>query len=155
MFEGRIVGIQIASEKKAPPQPVHSIVAVPGKGLEGDRYANGGGEFQTGAVKPDQEVTLIESEALVAATREYDLTLTHADTRRNLLTEGVPLNHLVDKSFQVGEVTLRGLQLCEPCGYLEKLTMPGVIKAFRHRGGLRARVLSGGTIQVGDVVKPA
>lgn len=154
MFEGRIVAIQFASDKKAPQQSVDSIVAVAGKGLEGDRYAMGRGEFQRGAVQPDQEVTLIESEAIAAATREYDITLTHADTRRNLLTEGVPLNHLVGKSFQVGEVTLLGVQLCEPCGYLEKLTKPGVIKAFRHRGGLRARVLASGTICVGDAVKP-
>src|SRR5688572_13365668 len=133
MFQGCIVGIQIAADKKAPPQSLESIVALPGKGLDGDRYANGRGEFQRGAVKPDQEVTLIENESLIAAAREYDVRLTHADTRRNLLTEGVPLNHLVGQSFRVGEVILQGVQLCEPCGYLEKLTIPGVQKAFRHR----------------------
>ena len=32
------------------------------------------------------------------------------------------------------------------------MTEPGVIKAFVHRGGLRADVLEGGTIAVGDAV---
>jgi MOSC domain-containing protein YiiM len=154
MFEGRILAIQIATEAKATPRSVDSVAATPGKGLQGDRYSQGRGAFsKNNAIQPDQEVTLIESESLAAASREYSVQLTHAETRRNLLTEGVPLNHLVGQSFSVGEVTLRGMKLCEPCGYLEKMTVPDVQKAFRHRGGLRAQVVSGGLIRVGDSVR--
>ena len=153
MFEGRILAIHIASVKKAQPQPVESVSTLPGQGLSGDRYAAPVSSSLHRGPKPDQEVTLIESEAIAAAVRDYSLPVTHADTRRNLLTEGVPLNHLVGRSFQVGEVVLRGIELCEPCKYLEKLTGQKMIAAFQHRGGLRAQVTCGGTIRVGDVVR--
>jgi MOSC domain-containing protein YiiM len=72
--------------------------------------------------------------------------------RRNLVTRGVPLNHLVGREFQVGGVRLRGTRLCEPCQYLEGLTTKGVLAGLIHRGGLRADIVSGGTIRVGDLV---
>lgn len=154
MFKGRILAIRVAHDAKALMQPVDYVLAAPGKGLVGDRYAEMKGAFQRGTMKPHQEVTLIENEAITAVAREYELSVTHADTRRNLLTEGVPLNHLVGKTFRVGEVLLRGIKLCEPCSYLESLTQPGIETAFRHRGGLRAQVVGGGIIRIGDTVQP-
>ena len=50
---------------------------------------------------------------------------------------------------------LRGLRLCEPCGHLEKLTVPGVQEALTHRCGLRAEILNSGTFKAGDAVRPA
>ena len=69
------------------------------------------------------------------------------------MTEGVPLNHLVGRTFRVGGVVLRGFKLAEPCTYLEGLTRPGVRRALVHRAGLRAEILEGGTISVGDAVE--
>lgn len=154
MFQGRLLAIQIASGAKLPMQSVDYVIAAPGKGLVGDRYAEMKGEFSRGAARPHQEVTLIEHEALVAVARDYELPLSHAESRRNLLTEAVPLNHLVGRTFQVGEVLLRGIRLCEPCAYLESLTKEGIEQALRHRGGLRAQVLRGGILRVGDTVAP-
>ena len=68
------------------------------------------------------------------------------------MTRGAALNHLVGKEFLVGEVKVRGIRLCEPCSHLERLTAQPVIKGLRHRGGLRAQILSEGWIHVGDVV---
>jgi hypothetical protein len=99
------------------------------------------GGFQ-GRRKPENEVTLIAREAIEAANDEFNYTIEHLDTRRNLLTECVPLNDLVRKTFRVGPVVLKGLELCEPCGYLEKRTFAG-IKAAKHRGGLRCCVIEG------------
>jgi MOSC domain-containing protein YiiM len=56
----------------------------------------------------------------------------------------------VDKRFRIGEVECLGVELCEPCLHLHSLTRPGIIKDLIHRGGLRADILSGGTISVGD-----
>ena len=92
-------------------------------------------------------------EAIEAANDEFNYTIVHLDTRRNLLTEGVPLNDLVGKTFRVGPVVLKGLELCEPCGYLEKRTFAGIKAALKHRGGLRCCVLEGGEIRVGDVIQ--
>lgn len=133
--------------------PRESSAAVAGRGLVDDYYSLG--KHGGGIVKPDQEVTLIEQEALEAVRRDYQLVFDHLSSRRNLLTAGVPLNHLVGRDFAVGEVILRGVELCEPCGHLETLTIPGIKRALLHRGGLRAHVVRSGTLHVGDKIVPA
>ena len=85
---------------------------------------------------------------------QLGIKLSAADTRRNIATSGVPLNHLVDREFFVGKVLMCGTRLCEPCKYLEELTQPGVMSGLIHRGGLRAQILSEGVIHVGDTVRP-
>jgi MOSC domain-containing protein YiiM len=154
MFTGRLLAIRITPAAKLPMQSAEQIEAVAGRGLSGDRYFELKGGFQRGPTEPSQEVTLIEREAIEAASLDYQLDITHAITRRNLLTEGVPLNHLVGQTFRIGEVVLRGIKLCEPCGYLEKLTFEGIKQALLHRGGLRAQIVRGGVVKVGDVVLP-
>ncbi len=155
MFEGRLLAIAISNAAALPMQPAGQIEAITGQGLRGDRYAEKKGTFTRGEIQPSQQVTLIESEAIEAAVRDAKLNITHLDTRRNLLTKGVPLNHLVGQTFAIGQVTLRGVKLCEPCGHLEKLTCQGIEKTLRHRGGLRAEIIEGGTLRVGDTIRPA
>ena len=119
-------------------------------GLQGDRYALQQGTFYKPL--PDFELTLIEAEALEALKRDYEVELAPGEARRNLVTRGVPLNHMVGREFQVGEVKVRGIRLCEPCSHLQALAGRPIIKGLLHRGGLRARILSRGTIRVGDAV---
>ena len=133
-------------------QGVEAADAVAGRGLASDRYALGTGVGQKGQVKANQAITLIECEAIEAAVKDYALEFAHLDTRRNLLTSGVPLNHLVGREFQVGDVLLRGVELCEPCGHLERQTCAGIKKALLHRGGLRAEIIRGGRIGVGAAI---
>ena len=83
-----------------------------------------------------------------------NLTIEHLDTRRNLLTAGVPLNDLIGKTFRVGAVTLKALEKCEPCGYLQKRTFAWIKPALKGRGGLRCCIVEGGTIGVGDTILP-
>jgi MOSC domain-containing protein YiiM len=151
MFQGNLIAIFITPSLGQPLQSVDQAPAIPGKGLEGDRYCLGTG-FYSDQPGPDREVTLIEIEALQALEIEEGILIAPPEARRNLLTQGVPLNHLVGKDFRVGEVRLRGVRLCEPCGHLAKLTRPEVAPALVHRGGLRAQVVSKGTIRVGDVI---
>ncbi|HUG82107.1 MAG TPA: MOSC domain-containing protein [Bryobacterales bacterium] len=149
---GTLLAIYIAPAKAAELQNVPQARAVPGSGIEGDRYFRGEGT-STKPGNPSTEVTLIETESLEALERDYSISLSPAATRRNLLTSGVALNHLVGRDFQVGEVTLRGLRLCEPCGHLEKLTQKDVEKGLLHRGGLRAQVLTAGMLRAGDEIR--
>lgn len=130
-------------------QPVESTFAKAGGGLNGDRYFHDGVSDKEGH-DPDREVTLIESEAVEAAARETGIPLTVAESRRNVVTSGVRLNPLVGREFMVGNVKLRGQRLCHPCDHLQSITRPGVLKALVNRGGLRAQVIEGGTIRVGD-----
>lgn len=153
MFRGELAAIHIAPVKAGPMRALGSVRAVAGRGLEGDRYFLKAGTF-TKAADPDRadrQVTLIEEEALAAAAAAGSA-LTAAQSRRNLLTRGVPLNHLVGKEFQVGSVRFRGLLLCEPCKHLEGLSVPGARERLIHRGGLRAEVLTDGVLSVGDAV---
>jgi len=99
-----------------------------------------------------REVTLIEIEAIEALESERNIAITPGATRRNVVTRGVPLNHLVGREFQLGAVRLRGTRLCEPCTYLESLTQQDVLSGLIHRGGLRAEIVTGGTIRVEAVV---
>ena len=112
---------------------VDAARAVYGQGLKGDRYATAEGTFsRPGAA--GREVTLIETEALEALEREYDVALGPGDSRRNVVTREIALNHLVGRVFTIGEVTLRGVRLCEPCGHLEKLTRKGTRGGCWRRG---------------------
>lgn len=153
MFEGKLEGIYLIPEKRGEPRGVEQIEAVAGKGLVGDRYHDQNGTFSK-PMGPDREVTLIESEALAALERECQITLPPGQARRNLVTRGVPLNHLVGQEFAVGTVLLRGIRLCEPCKHLEGMTKEGVLKGLIHRGGLRAAIVRGGVLRQGDQVRP-
>ena len=150
MQNGTVESIHIASAAQGPMQAVAQVVAIPGAGLESDRYALKLGTFYK--PEPDRELTLIEAEAIEALRRDYHVELAAGDARRNIVTRNVALNHLVGREFAIGDVRLRGLRLCEPCGHLQEITGKPVIKGLLHRGGLRAQILTPGTIRVGDVV---
>ena len=153
MFKGKIISINIAPEAEAPMQSVNEVRAVPGQGLEGDRYFDHKGTFSK--PQPDRELTLIEAEAIEALRSEFQVDFGLTASRRNIVTRGVPLNHLVDKEFWIGDVKARGLRLCEPCAHLQRLSHPKVLPGLVHRGGLRAQILTEGMIRVGETVKEA
>ena len=152
MWKGNLVSIHITSTVSEAMQLVDEIRAIAGKGLEGDRYL-AKDDPPTSKPDPGCQVTLIEIEAIEALKQEKNIVLKPGDARRNLVTRGVPLNHLVDKEFQVGEVRLRGVRLCEPCKHLAALTYPEVLPGLVHRGGLRAEILTSGLIRAGDVIQ--
>jgi MOSC domain-containing protein YiiM len=151
MWNGTVESIHIAAGATEAMSSVVAAEAVPGVGLEGDRYAKRQGTFYK--PEPDFELTLIESEAIEALRRDYKVDLAAGDARRNVVTRGVPLNRLVGREFQIGEVRVRGIRLCEPCEHLQRLTGRALIKGLLHRGGLRAQILSRGTIRVADVIR--
>lgn len=163
MWQGQVVSLHIAPAASAKMQTVPEVRAVPGRGLEGDRYFLGTGSYSPRPSPGGREVTLIEIESVEALDRDArsaegarpGITLGAVDTRRNIATSGVPLNHLVDTEFWVGSVLMRGIRLCEPCKHLEELTQPGVMGGLVHRGGLRARILTEGVIRAGDIVRPS
>jgi MOSC domain-containing protein YiiM len=145
-----VEGIFITAVNGTPMRAVDAVHAVPGRGPEGDRNFYPGG---SPAKEFDRQITLIEAEAIEAARREYQIELQPIECRRNILTRGVALNHLVGRQFTVGGVRLRGTMLCEPCGHLEKLTRRGVRKSLVHRGGLCAEILTDGHIRIGDTIQ--
>ena len=147
-----VIAIHVAADESGPMQTIQQVRAVAGMGLEGDRYFNvvakDGKTEQTG-----RHATLIESEALAALERDYKITLRADQSRRNILTRGVALNHLVGREFKIGDAVLRGVRLCEPCRYLEKMSGLPVMRGLLHRGGLRAEIVKDGLIRAGDSIQ--
>jgi hypothetical protein len=141
---GSVAGILIAAAAESPLERVGSAEALPGRGLAGDRYAYGAGTFS--APGRGYELTLVEAEVL------DEIELPWEDARRNIVTAGIALNALVGKRFRVGVVECVGRRLAEPCAHLEKLARPGLLGPLVHRGGLRADILSSGTISIGDEI---
>ena len=143
-----VVAIHLAEVESGPVHAVDRVRAVAGAGLEGDRY------FEPGA-DPERQLTLIESEELERLASEHGIALAPGESRRQLTTRGVRLNPLVGQRFRVGTVECRGIELCEPCNHLQKLVGNlGLMRAFAHKAGLNAEILSGGEIAVGDTVAP-
>jgi len=148
---GSLVAIQIGREAEGRLESVPEVRAVPGKGLEGDRYFRGEGSFSKNP-GGGRQVTLVASEMLELLQREHDIALPATETRRNLVTKGVSLNELVGRVFHVGAVRMKGVRLAEPCDHLERLTQKGVLKGLVHRAGLRADILDEGVLRVGDEI---
>ena len=146
MTEGELVAIHIANEATVACQSLDSVAALAGRGLAVDRKCRAkSGEW-------GRQVTIIDRESVEAAARDGDIALTAAETRRNLVTTGVPLNDLVGREFSIGTVRMRGTDLCHPCTYLEGLIDKPVTKLLDNRGGLCAQILNDGEITVGDRV---
>ena len=145
-----VAGLFVGSRRLEPMAAAPEIRALAGCGIEGDRYCREEGTFSKKS--PSNQMTLIETEALDGAAQEYGFAIAAEESRRNVLTRGMALNHLVGREFTIGSVRLRGLKLCEPCSHLERLAGKEMIKALRHRGGLRAEILNDGVIKVGDII---
>ncbi len=145
---GVVEAVLIAPDAEAAMVGVQRATARAGRGLEGDRYFDQRGTFSNRHGR-GHDLTLIEAEAL-----DEVQTLVPAEARRNIVTRGVDLNALVGTRFKVGDVECFGQRWCEPCAHLERLTEPGVLRAFIHKGGLRADILTDGEIRPGSAVVP-
>jgi len=148
---GSVVSLHLASVGGAPMQTIDEARAVVGRGIEGDRYFAGVGTYSN-EPGSGRHITLIEIEALEGLKRDYGVEVAAAQARRNIATRGAVLNRLVGREFSVGAVVLRGTRLCEPCAHLERLSARGAARGLIHRGGLRAEIVAGGTIRIGDAI---
>jgi len=149
---GKVLSIQIASNANDKLSRVEQIQAVAGMGLEGDRYYHRIGTYSK---KHDEsrEATFIEAEALEALKVEEHIDLNPEESRRNITTQGVALNHLVGRQFKAGGAIFQGIRLCEPCTHLEEASGKSVRKGLIHRGGLRAQIVQSGLVRIGDEIE--
>ena len=137
-----------------PMVPLADAEAIVGRGLAGDRYHDGVGFYSD---RPSEgggrEVTLIEAEELDRLRADHGIELSPVESRRNVVTRGIRLLDLIGARFRIGEAECEGVKICEPCAYLEELTGKPVNAPLVHRAGLRANILVGGTLRVGDAVE--
>jgi len=145
---GKVEAIFLAGVHGEQPRRVDVAVGHHGQGLEGDR--------NFGDDDPDScNITLIEAEAFERQRDEHGLDLDPADARRQVLVRGIDLADFIGRRFVVGELECEGEERCEPCNHLTKLVGTQVVLKGLLHTGLRARILTGGTVRVGDEVRLA
>ena len=145
---GRVVWIGVRPAHGVPMVVLEEAVAIAGRGLDGDRMANGRGGGK-------RQVTLIQAEHLpVVASLVGRAAVEPADVRRNLVVAGINLASLTGMRCAIGDdVVLVATGACAPCAKMDELVGPGGFQAMRGHGGLTARVEAGGTIRLGDAVR--
>jgi MOSC domain-containing protein YiiM len=150
---GVVTEIWLTEAAAAPMRRIPAGLLVAGAGLDGDRYALGGG---TWAQYPDLEkqLTLVDAGDVAAVATEVGVDLSPGDTRRNVVTVGIDLPALVGRWFAVGDALLFGVKRCPPCAHLERLTGAKLVKAMLHRGGINAAVFVGAEIAERAIVRP-
>src|SRR5947209_12267998 len=107
-WHGEVVSIHIAPKAEDPMKSLKAVRAIPGKGLEGDRYFRASGTYSV-RPRPGREITLIESEAIEAMARDIELAVAPVQARLKLVTLLATLNHLAGLGCSVVDVRLRGI----------------------------------------------
>lgn len=142
---GRLEWIGLREARRGEVHPTQQVEAVAGRGLVGDHRAD-----RARKTSAKREVTLIQAEHLpVVASLTGRRDVDPALLRRNLVVAGINLLSLKDHRFRIGEVELVGTGECHPCSRMEENLGEGGYQAMRGHGGLTARILSGGMIEVG------
>ena len=143
----KVFKLGITSDNNKKIQEVESINVLANKGIVGDRHFDDYND-------PYCQLSLIESENIDYYNTKFGLNINYVDFRRNIITRGIQLNHLVGKKLKIGNVEVEGIDLCRPCKHLtEILNQDNILKEFLRKGGLRCQILSSSKISVGDVIK--
>jgi MOSC domain-containing protein YiiM len=146
--------IFIRTAPGGPAVECRQVEVVAGAGIRGDRWFAAQDE-------PGQNISFVEAEQIERFAQANGLDLALSATGRNVVTRGVRLNELVGRTFVVGGLRFRGVELCEPCLTLgNALATPAlapaqVVRQWVARAGLRADALSDGPLAVGDAFRPA
>lgn len=150
---GIVESIFIANGKRQKVEPLEFATLVAGKGILGDRYhLMSSNMLAKGKSPPLNHITFIAQEELDIFLKRHGATLGYGDFRRNVVTSGIDLNTLAHKEFKVGTALCRGVELCEPCQVLSRKVYSAVIPDLVHRAGLRAIILEGGEVKLGDAI---
>jgi MOSC domain-containing protein YiiM len=120
------------------------VVCLPGRGLQGDRYA----EKESGH---KGQVTFFNGEVLREVGAALGLEHVPPDAfRRNVILEGVDVNDLIGRRFSLGGVRFEGTEASHPCHWMDVALVPGTRDLLKGRGGLRARILESGILRTGQ-----
>lgn len=155
-WTGVVRHLHITPRAFLPMKLFRELTLVAGKGIEGDRYMIGRESgFYSDKPEDGRQITLFEIETLQALTRDAKITLLPEEHRRNVTVEGVPLNHLVGRQFWLGTTLLEATRLSIPCRHIEEIVGKAVFDPLINRSGLNCKIVKGGVVRVGDLVRPA
>ncbi len=149
-LQGQLLAIYVADAAGAPMQPLPSCRCEVGRGIVGDRYAEGRGHW----IKTDGcEVTLVRAEDIDRLSGRGPVSFSTGEHRRNLVVSGIPLDAYRRSRVRIGDALFEFHRLRPPCGYLDRLLQPGAAKALGKCAGIGLRVVEAGTLRVGDAVE--
>jgi len=154
---GKLLFIHIAGATSENMKELSVAELIKGKGIKGDRYFKGTGKYS--GIPDVRDVTIIEKEVLDALQQnqppiqEKSIILNPHEHRRNLTSEGVPLNYLVGKRFKIGDVILEGGRLNFPCKYLADLLNKPLVLPLYNRSGLNCKIIKSGIIKKNDIIE--
>lgn len=123
-------------------EKVDSIECVARCGIVGDRYFNHEEDYKG-------QITFFDWAVYERIRDNFDLTeLDPEKFRRNVLVEGVDLNTLIGQKFTLQDIEFEGIEECRPCYWMDEAVNPGVHEALKGHGGLRAKILTSGTLKL-------
>tara|TARA_B100000927_G_scaffold176758_1_gene142410 strand:- start:42 stop:488 length:447 start_codon:yes stop_codon:yes gene_type:complete len=144
---GKIEAINITNISDENTFYINHAILEKGKGIVNDRY------YENFKEKKEQ-ITLIELEHINNFNNQIKRNIDAKDFRRNIIVSNINLNELINKEIKINDVTLKIHEICQPCKYLQdKLKIPGLVKMLVNKSGVRAEILSSGSLSVGDVIK--
>ena len=144
---GKIEAINITNISENNTFYVNQAILEKGKGIVNDRYY---GNFK----KKKEQVTLINLEEINNFNNQIKENIDAKNFRRNIIVSGIKLNELINKKIKINEVTLKIHEICQPCKYLQdRLKIPGLVKMLLNKSGVRAEILTSGSLAVGDTIK--
>lgn len=144
---GKVVEIGITKLKGDSISRLNSIEAFKNKGLLYDRNYKDNNDKR-------KQITLIEIENIHYYNKISNTSIEPKNFRRNIITEGIRLNSLLNKEFFIGEVKVKAHDLCRPCKYLQEIfKQENFVKEFLLKGGLRCEILKSGKIYINDKIK--
>ena len=152
-MSGSVEAIYIAAQSGLPMQSVAQVAGAAGRGLLGDRHCRPADAPPLAPQDRVPDVSLVEAEVLQSLRDEHGIDLLPDETRRNIVTRGVRLHELIGRSFHLGDLVCEGVEVCEPCIHVQQRVGKPILRPLVHRGGLRARILSSGTVRVGDLIQ--
>lgn len=124
-----------------PTVEVESVECVAGRGLRGDRFF-GYREDYPGQITFISDEVFRQLQAAVGAPDAAPAAL-----RRNVLVSGADLNALVGHEFELQGIRFEGARECSPCYWMDAAIAPGAEDFLKGQGGLRARILTDGTLR--------
>jgi|TARA_B110000438_G_C15635496_1_gene572885 MOSC domain-containing protein YiiM len=144
---GKVFKIGIVKSGSQDINIVSSIRALRNEGLDGDRFCKINNDKRS-------QLTIIEKEVIDGYNKLTNNNVPYESFRRNIITENIKLNDLVNKELLIGNVKIKVHDLCEPCRHLQEVLMEkDLVKNLLHKGGIRCEIMTSGTISIGDNIK--
>lgn len=110
----------------------------PNRGITDDRF-----EFSK------YPLTFMNEEVMQEVCKRLEIEYRPSLFRRNIVISGININQLIGKRFFIGDVEYEGVEHCAPCTWMNAVMKKGAYKLMVGRGGLRAKVIKGGSLKRG------